>query len=293
MRNSKKNKKFKTEISRLITEALSEDIQDGDVTTESLIPAQRRIIAKIICKQDNVVLCGMGVLSEVFRAIDPKIKLRQKKKDGEKINKMSAACIIEGPARGILKGERTALNFLGRLSGIASLTSQLVKMVKKTGVKILDTRKTTPGMRILEKYAVRTGGGYNHRFGLFDQVLIKDNHLKILSLDNLKDFGIIIERARKRTKGKKIIEVEVKNLTELKSALKTKVDIILLDNMQPAMMRKAVRLKNSLNSKVKLEASGNIDYLNILNVARSGVDLISLGVLTHSVKCADFSLKVI
>lgn len=285
--------KFTGEISRLITNALAEDIKGGDITTDSLIPGKKRIQAKIICKESNVVVCGIAVVREIFRAIDKNIRFKTRIKDGDRIDKMSVVCLIEGPARGILKGERTALNLLGRLSGIATLTHQLVKRIQRTGVKILDTRKTTPGLRILEKYAVRTGGGYNHRFGLFDQVLIKDNHLKILKLDYNGDFGIIIQKARSKTKNKKIIEVEVRDFKELESALKTSADVILLDNMKPQQLKKAVALRNKLNGKIKLEASGNINQTNILNIARCGVDFISLGMLTHSVKCVDFSLKVV
>jgi nicotinate-nucleotide pyrophosphorylase (carboxylating) len=193
-----------------------------------------------------------------------------------------------------LRAERTALNFLGRLSGIATKTRLVVEKVGGSQVKILDTRKTTPGLRELEKYAVRVGGGYNHRFGLYDQVLIKDNHIKICrDAASDCDVGSLVARAKKQVSSRTLVEIEVKNLNELVSALKAGPQSIMLDNMPIAQMRKAVMLRDVHNKEVKLEASGNITEANIAGVARCGVDFISLGALTHSVICADFSLNVI
>ncbi|RKY35388.1 MAG: carboxylating nicotinate-nucleotide diphosphorylase, partial [Candidatus Omnitrophota bacterium] len=233
------------------------------------------------------------VLKETFKQLDKNIKITTRAKDGDYIAQKGIVCTISGNAQAILKGERTALNFLGRLSGIATTTHKFVKKVSAYKVKILDTRKTTPGLRTLEKYAVRMGGGYNHRFGLFDQVLIKDNHIKILKLGS-KNCAIsrVVKIAKQAFQNDKTVEVEIKNLKELKSALKVFPDIIMLDNMNYSQIKKAVRLRDDLNPQVKLEASGNINLKNINQFAMCGVDFISLGALTHSANNIDFSLIV-
>ncbi len=294
MRLPKKNFEQVTDLSLIVTNALIEDIGTGDVTAEALIPEQMRSTAEITVKDNNVIICGLGVLKEVFRQSDHRIKVVSAVRDGECLRRGALVATITGSSRGILRAERTALNFLGRLSGIATKTRAIVDAVKSIdGVKILDTRKTTPGLRELEKYAVRIGGGYNHRFGLYDQVLIKDNHLKIL-LDCLpgSDVGTVVAAAKKQAASHILVEVEVKNLNELVQALRANPDRIMLDNMALPQMKKAVSLRNFYNPNVKLEASGNVTMKNIAGIARCGVDFISLGGLTHSVTCADFSLNM-
>jgi len=288
-----KNKKTTPAIALLVARALTEDIGDGDVTSLALIKKNLSIHAEIVSKQGNIVICGLGIIREVFRQLDKRIKVLSSVRDGNFIKKPSSICRITGPAQAILNGERTALNFLGRLSGIATKTKNLADKCKPYKVKILDTRKTTPCLRILEKYAVRMGGGYNHRLGLFDQVLIKDNHIKIMrdSLDR-PTITKIIKRAKEKTQCKKVIEVEVKNIQELRQALKAGPDIIMLDNLGLSEIRKAVTIRNAFNPDIKLEASGNINEQNIVKIARCGVDFISLGMLTHSVNNVDFSLNV-
>ncbi|MDD5746658.1 MAG: carboxylating nicotinate-nucleotide diphosphorylase [Candidatus Omnitrophica bacterium] len=294
MRLPKKDFDNVSDLALIVTNALIEDIGSGDVTAEALVPEQMRSTAEITLKDNNVIICGVGVLKEVFRQSDRRIKVSLHVKDGERRRKNTLVATITGPSRGILQAERTALNFLGRLSGIATKTRAIVEKVKAIdGVKILDTRKTTPGLRALEKYAVRIGGGYNHRFGLYDQVLIKDNHIKIL-LDCLpgSNVGTVVSAAKKQVDSHILVEVEVKNLNELVQALRANPDRIMLDNMALPQMKKAVSLRNFYNPNVKLEASGNVTIKNISGVARCGVDFISLGGLTHSVTCADFSLNM-
>jgi len=293
MSSKKKNKKTTPEVSLLIASALTEDIGDGDITSLALIKKNLSINAEIVCKQGGIVICGLGIVREVFRQLDKRIKVLNFVRDGDIIKKPLSICRITGPAQAILNGERTALNFLGRLSGIATKTKNLADKCKPYKVKILDTRKTTPCWRMLEKYAVRMGGGYNHRLGLFDQVLIKDNHIMIMrGCLNRLTITKIIKQAKEKTHGKKVIEVEVKNIQELKQALKAGPDIIMLDNFGLSGIRKAVTIRNVFNPGIKLEASGNINEQNIVKIAKCGVDFISLGMLTHSVDNADFSLNV-
>lgn len=283
-----------SELSTILSNALAEDIGGSDITSGALLKDNRILKAQIVSKENNVIVCGLGVVRGVFKQLDKNIKIIDQVKDGQEINKGKIVITIIGPAVKILNGERTALNFLGKLSGIATKTRRLVKKVSKYKVKILDTRKTTPGLRILEKYAVRIGGGYNHRFGLFDQVLIKDNHIRILK----KTFpGIaindIILMARKNIKQRVPIEIEVKNIQELKLALTAGPDIVMLDNMSITQIRKSVLIKNKCNKKIKLEASGNINEKDIVSIASSGVDFMSLGGLTHSTQAVDYSLNVV
>lgn len=290
---SKKNKQLISEISAIITNALSEDIGAGDITSQGLFDEKILAVAHIISKERMCIVCGVLVLREIFNQVDTDLKVVMKIKDGDEITKGTLICSITGKAASILKAERVALNFLGRLSGIATKTHALMKKVKKYKTELLDTRKTTPGLRILEKYAVRIGGGVNHRFGLFDQVLIKDTHIDIIkSLYGICDVERIVEQAKRYVKSKKIVVVEVADLEQLKSALRAKPDRVLLDNMSQAIMKKAVKIRNEINPRVKLEASGNISEKNIAVVALSGVDYISLGMLTHSVENVDFTLKI-
>lgn len=269
------------EISHCITRALEEDIGSGDVTTNSIVPAGASLRGRIVAKQDGVV-AGLDVASEVFRALSNEIMFDAKVKDGSHVNKGDVLAEVNGEARALLTGERTALNFLGRMSGIATLTRQLVDAVAGTNATILDTRKTAPGLRALDKLAVRLGGGENHRTGLFDMVLIKDNHI---------DFAGSITAAveRVRASGTRLpIEVETRTLENVREALQLGVERILLDNMKPETMREAVEMTKG---QAKLEASGNVTLENVLEVARTGVDYISVGALTHSPRVFDVSLE--
>ena len=269
------------EISHCITRALEEDIGSGDVTTNSIVPAGAALRGRIVAKQDGVV-AGLDVASEVFRALSGEIMFDAKVKDGSRVNKGDVLAELTGDARALLTGERTALNFLGRMSGIATLTRQFVDAVAGTNAVILDTRKTAPGLRTLDKLAVRLGGGQNHRTGLFDMVLIKDNHI---------DFAGCITAAveRVRATGTTLaIEVETRTLDNVREALQLGVERILLDNMQPETMREAVEMTKG---QAKLEASGNVTLENVLEVARTGVDFISVGALTHSPRVFDVSLE--
>ena len=269
------------EISHCITRALEEDIGSGDVTTNSIVPAGAALRGRIVAKQDGVV-AGLDAASEVFRALSDEIMFDAKVKDGSRVNKGDVLADITGDARALLTGERTALNFLGRMSGIATLTRQFVAAVAGTNAVILDTRKTAPGLRTLDKLAVRLGGGQNHRTGLFDMVLIKDNHIDFAG-------SITAAVARVRATGTTLaIEVETRTLDNVREALQLGVERILLDNMQPETMREAVEMTKG---QAKLEASGNVTLENVLEVARTGVDYISVGALTHSPRVFDVSLE--
>lgn len=269
------------DISHCITRALEEDIGSGDVTTNSIVPAGASLRGRIVAKQAGVV-AGLDVAGQVFQALSDKIVFDAKVQDGSHVNKGDVIAEVNGDARALLTGERTALNFLGRMSGIATLTRQFVDAVAGTNAKILDTRKTAPGLRTFDKLAVRLGGGHNHRTGLFDMVLIKDNHI---------DFAGSITAAveRVRTSGTTLpIEVETRTLDNVREALQLGVERILLDNMSPEMMREAVVMTKG---QANLEASGNVSLENVLEVARTGVDYISVGALTHSPRVFDVSLE--
>ena len=290
---NKKQPQILSEESLAVTNALAEDIGPGDVTCRALIEDKVNAVARLILKDRACVLCGLNVLREVFRQVDPRVNVSTKLKDGARIKKGREVCIISGPAASILQGERTALNFLSRLSAVATLTRGFADKVKNTRAKILDTRKTTPGLRYLEKYAVRTGGGSNHRFGLFDQVLIKDNHIAIcLKHQKLSGLGEIVKKARKNTQNRVIIEIEIEKIKDLDDVLSAGPDIVMLDNMNAAQMRRAVKVRDARNKKIKLEASGNVTLSNVARIARTGVDYISLGCLTHSAVNIDFSLRM-
>ena len=292
MRLNKKTSPVLSDISMIVSNALAEDIGWGDITCAAVIDQDVIIQADIFAKEKNIVVCGLELIKEVFRQIDQKIKVKFNVSEGTYLNAKKLICTIIGPAGSILKGERTALNFLGRLSGIATKTRKISQLIKKYKAVILDTRKTTPGLRVLEKYAVKTGGGTNHRFGLFDQVLIKDNHIQILrNVSGCADLCDMIIQVREKTaKGVKI-EIEVTSLAEFKDAMQGKPDIIMLDNMSIEQMKQAVNLRNKANKQILLEASGNVTEKTIKGIAACGVDFISLGALTHSVQCVDFSLK--
>lgn len=270
----------------LINHALKEDLSDrGDITSQAIF--QNEISTAIIIAKQNGVLSGIEIVKEVFKQVDPECQFNQFLKEGDIFSHKSPILEITGPVQLLLKAERTALNFLGRLSGIATLTNQFVKKIQHTKCQILDTRKTTPGWRNLEKHAVKNGGGNNHRFGLFDMVLIKDNHISAAN-------GITpaVQRVRSYLKETNIsakIEVEVSNLTELEEALSQNVDRIMLDNMPLSEMKKAVAF---CAGRVELEASGNVNGNNVAEIAETGVNFISVGALTHSAPCVDFSMKI-
>ncbi|PIS31591.1 nicotinate-nucleotide diphosphorylase (carboxylating) [Candidatus Saganbacteria bacterium CG08_land_8_20_14_0_20_45_16] len=270
----------------IICKALKEDVGAGDITTRGVVARSIVVQGKIIAKEAGVI-AGLPVAEEVFRQVDKKIKFSSAVKDGTWVKKGEVIATLTGPAQGILTGERVALNFLQRLSGIATLTHSFVFRVSCLGslARILDTRKTTPGLRELEKYAVRCGGGTNHRLGLYDAILIKDNHLAIAG-----GVQATVSRIKKEGWRRMKIEVEAKTLAQVKQAIALSVDRILLDNMNIKILREAVRLCQKAG--IKTEASGGISLKNVARVAATGVDFISVGALTHSAKALDISLKV-
>lgn len=280
-----------------VKKTLGEDIGKGDITSRLVIPKEKKAGAVIITREACVV-CGLDIAKAVFKSRDKTTTFATRTKDGKVLKKGAVLAKIEGKAVSILAAERVALNFLTLLSGIATKTREFVKAVRPYKVKILDTRKTIPGLRKLQKYAVRKGGGYNHRMGLSDMVLIKDNHIKIAESHSLRAANItrLINGARKKF-GKKIkIEIEVKSLREFKEALKAKPDMIMLDNMHVRDVKKAVKMnrdKRYAKSNTLLEASGGITLKNVRKVASTGIDMISVGELTHSVKSIDMSLEIL
>lgn len=267
----------------LIRLALHEDIGRGDCTSEALIDDDMQAVATVYVKQE-ATLAGLPMIAAVFSQLDARVLVTPRCQEGEYITERTAVCQLEGPARSILTGERTALNFLARLTGIATATQIAVQELQGTHAKLLDTRKTTPGWRVIEKYAVRVGGGYNHRFGLDDMVLIKDNHIALCG-----SVASAVSQARQGISLSQKIEIEVDTLQQLQEALETHVDMILLDNMSPDLMREAVRMAHG---KVALEASGNINRDTLSQVARTGVDYISMGALTHGATSVDVSLDI-
>ena len=270
-------------IDKIIEQALLEDIGNGDITTESIIPSNLKSKGIIKTSEEGVV-AGLNIACLVFKKLDSEIIFQEKIKDGSKITRGEVLAEISGPARTILKGERVALNFLQRMSGIATITSKFCQEVKDFPVRIVDTRKTTPGLRILEKYAVCMGGGHNHRFGLYDGVLIKDNH--IVAAEGIKS---AVNSVRKQISHTLKIEVEVENLSQLQEALEMKVDIIMLDNMDLNTMKEAVKIAKD---KALIEASGGITLEKVRKIAQTGVDLISIGALTHSVISLNISMEI-
>lgn len=277
------------QIDPIVKLALREDVGPKDITTSSIIPQNLKIRADIEFKQPGV-LCGLGIAERVFRLVDENLRFLPVARDGERIEKKREVAYIEGSAASILIAERTALNFLGHLSGIATRTREFVDKVKNTQVNILDTRKTTPGLRLFEKYAVATGGGTNHRMGLYDQAMIKDNHLRILRKESISS---AVSRLKQNILRRTIIGVEVKNLMELKEAFKTPADYILLDNMTVEMVREAVNLRKRVGSKILFEVSGGITLDNVLSYAQTGVERISVGALTHNAPSIDVSLDIV
>ena len=284
---TKKPQLSNKQIDSVIDLALAEDIARGDITSEGLIPPKLTGKASILAKEEGV-LAGGEVARRVFLKVDPSLKVELLKEDGAKIQPGDMVATVSGKVISILRAERVALNFLQRLSGIASYTAQYVAETEGLGVKISDTRKTTPGLRLLEKYAVRTGGGQNHRSHLGDGILIKDNHivaLRALGM-SLKD---IVTKAKQRAPQGLAVEVEVSTTEEALEAVEGGADIIMLDNMSPDEMRRVVSL---IPPHIKTEASGGITLANVHAVALAGVDVISIGALTHSAKALDISLEL-
>jgi nicotinate-nucleotide pyrophosphorylase (carboxylating) len=270
----------------LIDIALREDIGDGDITTDLFVAEKANAAARIVARE-RAIVAGAKTAAEVFRRVDPGLKIKIVRQDGSEVKAGNAVIEIQGSVRSILKAERVALNFLQRLSGIATMTRKFVDAAASDHVKILDTRKTTPGLRALEKSAVAAGGGVNHRFGLFDMVLIKDNHLAAVA--GFDELAKAIQKLRK-SKPKIQIEVEADTLEQVHSFLEIDgIDVILLDNMTPAKIREAIALGRN---KVKFEASGGITLQNIPQIAATGVDYISIGAITHSAPAIDFSLEM-
>ena len=270
-------------VVELIKHAIEEDIGHGDITTALLVPEANESRALYVAK-GNFVLAGMPFAEEVFRIIDPLVSFKVFYHEGAKVSRGDVLAEVSGKTRVLLAGERVSLNILQRLSGVATLTSEFVDAVKGTKAKILDTRKTTPCQRFMEKYAVRMGGGMNHRFGLFDGILIKDNHIE--------EVGGIREAVRLAKGGHHLarIEVEVENLKDLQEAIDAGADVVMLDNMSVRDMAEAVKL---VHGRVTVEASGNVSLGNVREIAETGVNLISVGALTHSAVAADISMKIV
>lgn len=272
----------KLNVDELILMALREDISSEDITTNSVMREKKNGRVQLICKQGGIV-AGLHIFKRTFELLDENISVKMYFKDGDSVKNKDIIAEIEGDVRVLLSGERTALNFLQRMSGIATYTNNVVKLLEGSSVKLLDTRKTTPNMRIFEKYAVKMGGGYNHRYNLSDGILLKDNHINAAG-----GVAEAIKMAKEYTSFVRKIEVEVENLEMMKEALDAGADIIMLDNMTPEMMKKAVAMAAG---KAETECSGNITKENIKTVIETGVDYISSGALTHSAPILDVSLK--
>ena len=268
-----------SEIVAVIRSALAEDIGPGDATTNSIVPAEAAMRGQIIAKQDGVI-AGLDVAQAVYQMVDSQVNFRRQVDEGARVTNRQVLALVSGRTRSLLTAERTALNFLGRMSGIATLTRSFVDSVAGTKAVILDTRKTAPGLRVVDKLAVKRGGGQNHRIGLYDMVLIKDNHI-----DFAGSITAAVKRARAGEPGLEI-EVEARTLEDVREALAIGVERILLDNMKPELMTEAVRLTKG---RAKLEASGNVTLETVRKIAETGVDFISIGALTHSAKVFDVS----
>lgn len=269
--------------SLIVRAALKEDLGAGDITTAALVARNRTGVARLIAKEE-FVLAGLFVAEKAFHALDPKAVFRAQLRDGNVVKKGEAIAAIEGRLASLLGAERVALNFLQRMSGIATLTARFADRVRGTGARILDTRKTTPCMRILERYAVKAGGGYNHRFGLFDSVLIKDNHIRAAG-------GVYkaVKKAGKKLGQGVAIEVEVANIRETIEAVSSGADIIMLDNFKIDDIKKAVKV---IGKSAFIEVSGGVTLEHVRRIADAGVDFISVGALTHSAKAVDISMEI-
>jgi nicotinate-nucleotide pyrophosphorylase (carboxylating) len=270
-------------IEEAVLRALAEDVGSGDLTTGAVVD-EGTTAAAVISSKEAGVLAGLPVAERTFQILDPGIVFEALLLDGSHMEPGSAIARVRGSGQALLTGERTALNFLRHLSGIATAVWRLTDLIAGTGARLVDTRKTTPGLRVLEKYAVRAGGGHNHRSGLFDGILIKDNHIRLAG-----GIAAAVSRAREASPHTIRIEVEVENLAQLQEALDAHADLVLLDNMPSELMREAVRLSGG---RALLEASGNINAANIRSVAETGVDLISVGAVTHSAPALDVSMDI-
>lgn len=273
---------------RLISEALREDLQNSlDVTTDTLVPVEATGAIQVVSREAGI-LSGNEIAKRVFEIFDERVQYSFKLQDGDQLQVGSLVAEISGPMRSILTAERTALNFLTMLSGVATLTGKYIARVQGTSAKILDTRKTLPGLREVQKYAVRCGGGTNHRMGLFDAVLVKDNHLAWWKNRSGKSsLGAVIEEIRRSVPGEMIVEIEVDSLTQFHEVIEAKPDIILLDNMTNEALTHAVKHRNEHGSPVQLEASGGVRLDTVAAIAETGVDRISVGALTHSAVALD------
>lgn len=270
-------------LDKQLEEWLAEDVGSGDLTSEALLP-EGAVTTGIIHAKDTGILCGVEVARQVFRVLDPSLTFEALAKDGDKLEPGTLIAKVTGSARSVLTGERLALNLLQHLSGIATRTKKLADLAKPYGTRVVDTRKTTPGLRLLEKYAVRAGGGHNHRLGLYDAILIKDNHIAVAG--GVKE---ALARAKAYASHMTRIEIEVESLAQAKEALEGGADVIMLDNMAPDAMKECVEM---IDHRAVVEASGGIDEHNLEAAAAAGVDVISIGALTHSVKALDISLDV-
>jgi nicotinate-nucleotide pyrophosphorylase (carboxylating) len=274
------------DIGATVARALAEDLGSGDVTA-ALIDGERRATARLIVRE-HAILCGTAWFDETFRRVDAAIRTRWRSSDGEPLAPGSIVCELDGPARGLLTGERTALNFLQTLSGTATQASRYVEQVRGTGARILDTRKTLPGLRTAQKYAVRCGGAFNHRTGLFDAVLIKENHIAACG-----SLSAAVQRAGLSSPSL-LIEVEVETLDQVREALDTAANRLLLDNFAPGELRAAVELRDRHpGARKELEASGGIDIAGIRTIAETGVDWISIGAMTKHLHATDYSLRFV
>ncbi|MFH0799539.1 MAG: carboxylating nicotinate-nucleotide diphosphorylase [Pseudomonadota bacterium] len=274
---------MKDHIQNLIDLALAEDIGVGDITTTAIIDPKARGIG-MIASQQPLVLAGMDVAKRVFQTVEPGISWDARRQDGTRCENGDIIATVEGSARGLLAAERTALNFLQKLSGVATLTNLFAHAVRDKNVKILDTRKTTPGFRALEKYAVRMGGGTNHRMGLYDHFLVKSNHV-----DSAGSLSAALERAMKARQPGQLVWIEARNVKEVKEALDGGADIILLDNMSVNDVRDAVR---TVRGRTKVEVSGNINLESLISYAATGIDYISVGTITHSAPAVDIHMTL-
>jgi nicotinate-nucleotide pyrophosphorylase (carboxylating) len=273
------------EIQRAVQAALAEDIGSGDVTSLATVPAAARF-AVVMRAREPLVVAGIAFAETAFRSLSRSVRIKRLARDGQKLEAGAGLLRITGPARAILSAERVALNFVQRLSGVATLTARFVAELKGTRAQILDTRKTTPGWRRFEKYAVACGGGRNHRVGLFDLVLIKDNHLAALQEAKPNPAAAAVQRARKKYPRLKV-EVEADTLAQVKQAVEAGADIILFDNMGNSELRRAVKL---VGGRAKTEASGGVNLKTVRGIALTGVDFISVGALTHSARAVDLGL---
>ncbi len=273
---------MKLNADKLIMQALQEDITSEDITTNAVMPVAKKGEVQLICKQDGII-AGLDVFARVFRLLDETVEVECKCKDGDSVVSGQLMAVVRGDIRVLLSGERVALNYLQRMSGIATYTNSIAKLLEGSRTKLLDTRKTTPNMRVFEKYAVKVGGGYNHRYNLSDGVLLKDNHIG--AAGGVKE---AVQMAKEYAPFVRKIEVEVENLDMVREAADAGADIIMLDNMSPEQMREAVKI---IDGRAETECSGNVTRENVADLTDIGVDYISSGALTHSAPILDISLK--